>query len=239
MSDSAEHPIRPRPLHLRDAGEHHLRSMLNDELRRIREVILEMGELVDEAIAKATRALVDRDVNVAAEVIASDAKVNTCQLEVRDLSYTAILTQAPVARDLREIMGFLHMASELERMGDHCVNIARIARDLADLPPLPSPVDIPRMAEACAEQVRDMLTAVVSQDVDRARVIAARDDRVNRIYHRLMDELLQIMVDDGQNVVRGTSLVIVAHNLERIADRVTNVAEDLVFLKTGQIEELG
>ena len=215
------------------------RSLLTEELRQIREVIIAMGEKVDVAIAKATRGLMERDIDICDEVVAEDSGVNGLQGEARDLSYTSILTQAPVARDLREIMGFLHMASELERMGDHCVNIARIGKTLADLPPLQPTVDIPKMSAYCADQVRDILGAVVARDVKRARTVAARDDRVNRIYHRILDDIIALMSDDGTNVYQGTQLILVAHNLERIADRVTNLAEDLVFLETGIIEELG
>lgn len=222
-----------------DPLPHPHRSLLGDELKRIREVVLGMGDHVDGAITKATAGLCDRDVEQCAEVIAGDVKVNAMEAEARELSFNAILTQAPVARDLREIMGFLHMAAELERMGDHCVNIARIARDLADLAPLKSPVDIPRLSTVCAEQVRDILSALVARDVDEARVIAARDDRVNRIYHRLIDDILQLMVEDGENAYRGTHLILAAQNFERIGDRVTNLAEDLVFLERGVIEDLG
>jgi phosphate transport system protein len=144
-----------------------------------------------------------------------------------------------VAGDLREIMSLLHMSSELERMGDHCVSIAKIARSLADLPELKPTVDLPKMAQYCGEQVRDILGAVVARDVARAREIAARDDRVDRVYHRLFDDLVQLMTDDSDNVFRATNLVFIAHHLERIADRVTNIAEDLVFLELGMIEELG
>jgi phosphate transport system protein len=215
------------------------RGAVGDELKRIREVVLVMGDHVDEAITKATAGLCDRDVESCAEVIAGDVKVNGLQAEARDLSYIAILNRASVPRDVREIMGFLHMAAELERMGDHCVNIAHIARDLADVPPLKSPVDIPRLSSVCAEQVRDILSALVALDVDEARVIAARDDRVNRIYHRLIDDILQLMVEDGGNAYRGTHLIMAAQNFERIGDRVTNLAEDLVFLESGGIEDLG
>ena len=215
------------------------RSLLTEELRQIREVIIAMGAKVDGAIAKATRGLVERDVDICSEVISEDGAVNGLQGEARDLSYTAILTQAPVARDLREIMGFLHMASELERMGDHCVNIARIGKTLADLPPLTLEVDIPKMSGYCADQVRDILGAVVARDVKRARTVAARDDRVNRIYYRILDDIITLMSEDGASVYQGTQLILVAHNLERIADRVTNLAEDLVFLETGTTEELG
>jgi phosphate transport system protein len=218
---------------------HPHRPSLESEQRQVRELVLEMGEMVDAAITQATRALVDRDVDMASRVVAGDAMVNARQAEVHEHCLSVILTQAPVARDLREILGFLHMSDELERMGDHCVNVARIARNLADLPPLASPVDLAVLSRTCAEQVRDMLNALVARDIDRAREIAARDDRVDRIYHRIVDDLLQMMVSDSRNVYVGTQLILVAMNLERIADRVTNLAEDLVFLETGNVEELG
>ncbi|HSP08936.1 MAG TPA: phosphate signaling complex protein PhoU [Candidatus Dormibacteraeota bacterium] len=218
---------------------HPLRPSLESEQRQVRELVLEMGEMVDVAISQATRALVDRDIGMASAVLAGDAVVNERQAEVHEHCLSVILTQAPVARDLREILGFLHMSDELERMGDHCVNVARIARNLADLPPLASPVDVAVLSRTCAEQVRDMLNALVARDIDRAREIAARDDRVDRIYHRIVDDILQMMVSHSRNVYVGTQLILVAMNLERIADRVTNLAEDLVFLETGNVEELG
>ena len=218
---------------------HPLRSSLASEQRQVRDLVLEMGEMVDVAIARATRALVDRDVEMASQVITGDADVNARQAEVHEHCLSVILTQAPVARDLREILGFLHMSDELERMGDHCVNVARIGRNLADLPPLRAPIDLAILSRTVAAQVRDMLNALVGRDIDRAREIAARDDRVDRIYHRIVDDILQLMVADTRDVYAGTQLILVAMNLERIADRVTNLAEDLVFLETGNVEELG
>src|SRR5205807_263179 len=147
-------------------------------LERIRSVTLAMGDLVDQAIHRATDALVRRDVAIANEVIRGDVAVNALQADARQLCFTAIITQAPVARDLREIMGFQHMAGELERMGDHCVNIARVARDLADLPPLGDYVDIPKLSQQVAVQVRDILSALVAHDVDRARATAVATKRV-------------------------------------------------------------
>ena len=218
---------------------HPARPGLEEELEQIRSVTMTMGERVDETIHKAVNGLVNRDIAMSNEVIRGDAAVNALQAEARQLCFTAILTQAPVARDLREILGFQHMTGELERMADHCVNIARIARDLADLPPLAEDVDIPNMARHVASQVRDMLSAVVAHDVEQARAIAARDAVINRLYHRLADELIQLMTTSTENVYRGTKLIAVCQNLERIGDRVTNLAEDLVFLEAGEIEELG
>lgn len=189
-------------------------------------------------MTRATSGLIERDVDVCSSVVADDAGVNALLVEVRELSFVALALAAGTP-ELRQTMGLLHMASELERMADHCANIARIGRELADLPRLPSPVDLPQLSEACQGQVRDILAALIARDVDRARTIAARDDRVNRIYHRIFDDLIQLMGENGAAVYRGTKLIIAAQNFERIGDRVTNLAEDLIFLESGRIEELG
>ncbi|MDQ6748242.1 MAG: phosphate signaling complex protein PhoU [Candidatus Dormibacteraeota bacterium] len=215
------------------------RQVFEEEIRRLREAVMEMGEAVDHAITRAVHGLAERDVEACTEVIQGDHRINDLQREVRDLCFTALLTQAPVAGDLREVLTMLHMASELERMGDHAVSIAKIGRGLADLPELDVYVAIPRMGEYCAEQVRDMLAAMVARDPEQARAVAERDDRVDRVYHRVFDELVQVMTDNSDNVYRATNLVFVAHHLERIADRVTNLAEDMVWLETGLTEELG
>src|SRR5207245_10520345 len=138
-------------------------------------------EFVDAAITRAMQGLTDRDVSLSTRVIAEDALLNDKQRALRDVAFTVVLTQTPVARDLREIMGLLYMSSELERMGDHCVTIAKIARNLADLPELKGYVDLPKMAQFCSEQVRGILAVVVSRDVLTARQIAASDDRVDRV----------------------------------------------------------
>jgi phosphate transport system protein len=210
-----------------------------DGLTRIRTAALAMGEMVDVAIRKATDALMARDVAAANEVIRGDASVNALQAETRQLCFNAILSRRPAEAELRVLLGFQHMVSELERMADHCVNIARVARDLADLPPLDDYIDIPKLADRVAMQVRDILSAVMANDVEQAHVIAARDDVVNRLYHRLSDEIIQLMSDSPIHVYRGTRLITACQNYERIGDRVTNLAEDLVFLDTGEIEELG
>ena len=212
---------------------------LGEELTHLRSIVADMGELVDTAITQATTGLAERDASLCARVIADDALVNDRQRELRELSFSLIVNQSPQARELREIIGLLNMSSELERMGDHCVSIAKLARNLADLPPLETYVDVPKMAAYCSDQVRGILAAMVSRDVLQARRIAAGDDRVDRIYHRLFDDLIQMMTEDNTTVFRATNLVFIAHHLERIADRVTNIAEDLVFLDSGAIEELG
>jgi len=208
------------------------------ELQRIRDLVLTMGDEVDRAMTRATHGLVDRDIDLCTAVMRDDARINALLIEVRELTFAALA--GPLSPpQLREALGLLHMASELERMGDHCSSIARSGRELADMAPLSSTLELPQLSEACEAQVRDILGALMARDVDRARTIAARDDRVNRIHHRIVDDLIQLMTEDGDAAYRGTQLIKVAQNFERIGDRVTNLAEDLIFLESGRIEELG
>jgi phosphate transport system protein len=212
---------------------------LPGQLDQMRSLILSMGQLVETAITDSTNALIARDIERCGMVVEGDEKVNEIQRQVRELSFAALLKPGIDPRDLREVLGMINMTAELERMGDHCVNVARIGRTLADLPDTGPATSITSMSTYCAEQLHDMLGALVARDVDSARTIAARDDRIDRVYQQILDDLIESMVADSAHVYRSTNLILAAHNLERIADRVTNLAEDLVFLETGNIEELG
>ena len=149
-----------------------------------------------------------------------------------------IATQAPVARDLRFLLALDHVGYELERMGDHAASVAKQVRKLAPEPPLKKYVDLPAMGELAATLVGGILVALVDIDVDAARTVARRDDEIDELYHRTFDEVVRLMRADPDNVERGTRILFAAHYLERIGDRVTNIAEDVVFLASGQIEDL-
>lgn len=219
---------------------HPHRPVLEEDLGRLRTSVTQMGELVDGAIAQAMAGLASRDVDRCTAVIAEDTRVNALLRDVRELCFATPLTQTPLSCDLREMMGLLHMASELERMGDHCVSIAKLARDLAHQPELTSRVDLGAIGRACREQVRDILTAVVARSVEQAHGVAARHDGIDRAYREALDRLVQMHTTDPQSVYCATLLVFIAHHLERIADRVTNIAEDLIFLETlpGKVGEV-
>ena len=229
MSESPDRALSLQPMPL---------LSVEKALHRLRELVLRMGDEIDRAIARAIAGLVGRDVELCAAVIHDDARINSLLAEVRELSLGALAVASEPA-EIRAILSLLHMANELERMGDHCANIASIGRELADLPPLTTYVDLPELAAACGEQMRQMLAALIARDVERARAVALRDDRVNRIHHRIVDDLVQLMTDTGDLVYRGTKLVMASQNFERIGDRVTNLAEDLIFLETGLTEDLG
>jgi phosphate transport system protein len=214
------------------------RAPLDREMREAKDGVLRMGSMVEIQIRKALDALVAHDAEAATEVIMSDGRINEVQADVSHVIVTAIATQGPVARDLRFLLTLDHVTYELERMGDHASSVAKQARKLAPLPPLKGYVDLPRLASLVADQVRGILHALVDIDVDRARRVAAEDDEVDALYHRIFDEVVALMREDPGNVDRGTRILFAAHYLERIGDRVTNIAEDIVFLASGRIEDL-
>lgn len=217
---------------------HQPREPLDRELREIKDEILRMGGLVEEAIRTALRALVDHDADLATQVIVADRRINDAQRRVSTLITTTIATQQPVARDLRFLLTLDHVSYELERMGDHAGSVAKQARKLAPQPPLMGYVDLPEMASTVAALVHGVLRALVDADESEARLVAAGDDAVDALYHRTFDAVLDLMRADPDNVDRGARILFAAHYLERIGDRVTNIAEDVVFLATGDIEDL-
>ena len=215
-----------------------IRTLFDQELSELKSGVLRLGSMVEQAIAESMRALVDRDNALAKDVIARDQEVNELHRQLRERAFMIMATQQPVARDLRLIVSFQQMVMELERMGDHAVGIARAALRLNNLPQLKPYIDLPKMAELTESQVHEILGAVIEADQERARGIAERDDEVDILYHRLWDELVDFMVKDPSTVERAAILLFLAKDLERIADRVTNIAEDVVFLHTGRIVEL-
>jgi phosphate transport system protein len=219
-------------------GVHARRETLDRELREIKDSVLRMGSLVEMAIRDAIGALAAHDAQAASAVIEGDRHVNAAQRAISTLITTTIATQQPVARDLRFLLTLDHVSYELERMGDHAGSVAKQARKLAPEPPLKEYVDLPAMGELGAELVHGILRALVDVDQDRAREVAAGDDAIDALYHRTFDEVLDLMRADPANVDRGARILFAAHYLERIGDRVTNIAEDVVFLATGEIEDL-
>lgn len=214
------------------------REALDREQREIKNNVLRMGSMVADQIHAAMDALVRHDAEAAARVIASDGRINEVQRNISSLITSTIATQQPVARDLRFLLSLDHVTYELERIGDHAASVAKQVRKLAPEPPLKRYVDLPEMGRICAELVRGVLAALVDVDRVAAREVAARDDDIDHLYHRTFAEVLDLMRAAPENVERGTRILFAAHYLERIGDRVTNIAEDVVFLATGEIEDL-
>lgn len=214
------------------------RNVFDRHLAEIQEEMLVMADMVETAIKRSLEALKGRDIELARQVIADDLKINQKRYDAEERCIELIATQQPLAGDLRTIVAVLHMIVDLERMGDHAEGIAKIAVLLADEPPLKPYVDLPRMADIASEMLRESLEAFKHRDAERARAIIDRDDEVDALYDQVYRELLTYTLSDPRAIERATHLIWVAHNLERIADRVTNICERVVFLVTGKIEEL-
>jgi phosphate transport system protein len=215
-----------------------VRAQLDREMREIKDNVLRMGSMVADQIRAALSTLVAHDAEGATAVIVGDGRINEVQRHISSLITTAIATQGPVARDLRFLLALDHVAYELERIGDHAASVAKQGRKLATEPPLKRYVDLPEMGEIAAQLVNGVLRALIDVDQAMARQVAARDDDIDHLYHRTFDEVLELMRADPGNVDRGARILFAAHYLERIGDRVTNIAEDVVFLATGDIEDL-
>jgi phosphate transport system protein len=214
------------------------RGALDRDERLVKDGILRMGSLVETQIRNSIRSLVDRDQDLAADVIAGDALVNEAQRAVNEAVAMTIATQAPVARDLRFLLALHHVGYELERIGDHASSVAKQVRRLSEERSLPAIGALGRMGGLAADQVRGILEAVIDVDQARARVVATADDEIDHLYHSVFADVVKIMTSDPTAVDRGTRLVLIAHWIERIGDRVTNIAEDVVYLASGEVEDL-
>jgi phosphate transport system protein len=216
----------------------HIRESLDHEMLDVKDGVLRMGSMVEEQILCAHDALMNRDAALATQVIAGDRRVNEVQRAVSALVGMTIATQAPVARDLRFLLALDRVTYELERMGDHAGSVAKQARKLAGNVSMVTYDELTPMATLAARQVRDVVMALVDIDEKTARQVAARDDEIDRLYHQVFDDVLAEMRTDPAKVDPGTRILFAAHYLERIGDRVTNIAEDVVFLATGEVEDL-
>jgi phosphate transport system protein len=215
------------------------RQNYEQQIHQLREAVIGMSAMVDKAISRSTDALRYQDLELAQLVIDEDIIINRERWRTEELALLIIATQAPMAGDLRVISSVIHIATELERMADHAAGNAKIALQTAHEPLLKLLVDIPRMADVSREMLTDSITALIQRDTELARKVAARDDEVDALYNQIYRELLTFMMEDHSTISRATHLLWAAHNLERIADRVTNICERVVFAVTGSIEEIG
>ncbi len=201
--------------------------------------ILAMGSMVEKAILRSIDALKNRNIDLAKQVITEDAKVNEKRFEIEEKCIQLIATQQPMASDLRTIVSVLNVITELERIGDYATGIGRVVILIGDEPPLKLLIDLPRMAEKTANMLHRGLDAFINRDMAAAKQIAKEDDEIDSLYDQVFRELITFMAEDGRTITRATRLIWVAHNLERSADRVTNICERVVFMVTGKMEEIG
>ena len=212
------------------------RESYYQHLQQLQDELLVLGSMVEKTIARSINALTDRDLELAKRIVADDSKTDDKCIEVEERCVQLIVTQQPVAGDLRLIISIIHNVDELERIGDHAEGIAKIAIMIGDEPPLKPLIDIPRMADKSRDMLRRSLDAFVNRDADAAMKISAEDDIVDALYDQVYRELLTFMMQDARTITRATRLLWVAHNLERCADRVTNICERTVYTVTGRVE---
>ena len=215
-----------------------VRRVFEEQISELLEDLLEMGQMAADSIDRAVQALAQQDTALAQRVIDFDDEINTLQHDIDEKCLVLIATQQPMASDLRAILAVSNIAAELERIGDYAEGIGRLAMKLAGRPFIKPLIDIPRMAQESRRMLMTALEAFAREDVETARQIGAEDDIVDSLYDQVYRELLVFMMEDPRTITQATYLLWVAHNLERIADRTTNIAERVIFMASGRIVDL-
>jgi phosphate transport system protein len=214
------------------------RTQFHRELERLQDEVLVLGSMVEKAVSRSVDALRARDVGLARALGAEDILINRKRFEIEEAALLQIATQQPMASDLRRLAAVLHIVTDLERMGDYAAGIAHICVEIGDQPHIKPLIDIPRMSDKAVSMLRRALDAFVERDVEAAIAIAAEDDEVDALYQQVYRELLTIMLANPRTIDQATHLLWAAHNLERVADRVQNICERVVFVVTGRMREL-
>jgi phosphate transport system protein len=214
------------------------RSVFDQRIDKLKQELLLLGSMVETATLDAVTALKDQDVVSARRIYHEDELINQKRYEIESAALVAIATQHPLAHDLRVLAAILEISTELERMGDYAKGIARIAIDISDQPHRAPLIHIPRMAEIAVDMLHRGLAYFIAEDHQQARLLPKDDDQVDALYKQVHRDLLKYMIEDPDTVDRTNHLLWAAHNLERLADRVTNICERTVFVATAEMIEL-
>jgi len=215
-----------------------LRKTFENEIQQVKDDVLVLGSMVEQAILDSVEALRKRDIKASQKIFAQDREINAKRFEIENKLMILIATQQPMARDLRILASTLEIVSELERMGDYAKGIANINIRMGDAPLLKPLIDVPRMANKGVDMLHRALTAFVNEDVETAQAIPVEDDEVDALYNQVYRELMTYVIADPTAIERANWLLWVAHNLERFADRVTNICERTIFIATGEMAEI-
>ena len=215
-----------------------LRKTFENEIQQVRDDVLVLGSMVEQAILGSVEALRKRDIKASQRIIDEDKETNAKRFEIENHLMILIATQQPMAHDLRLLASCMEIISELERMGDYAKGIANINLRMGDAPLLKPLIDIPRMAQIGVDMLHHALTAFVNEDVEAAKSIPIQDDQVDALYNQVYRELMTFVIQDPKTIERANWLLWVAHNLERVADRVTNICERTIFIATGEMAEI-
>ena len=208
------------------------------QLNQLQLEVKTLAQIVSKAIDRAVDALKRRDLAASQEAVNDDDYIDQKRFEIEDRCVDLIATQQPMAGDLRAIIALLHIVVELERMGDYAEGISKISLSMGDAPPLKPLIDIPLMAEKAATMLNDSIDSLLNRDMVKANAVCQADDEVDELYDQVYRDLLKFMIEDPETIQRATYLLWVAHDLERIADRATNIAERVIFLVSGKLVEI-
>ena len=212
------------------------REGFHRDLRQLKDDLLTMGSMVEKALARSIDALRRRDLEMSRDVVREDDYIDDRRMHIEETAINLIATQQPMAVDLRTIIAIMHIAVELERMGDYAEGIGKISLAIGDDPLLKPLIDIPRMSDKAGDMLRRSLDSFVNRDVVAAMQVCNDDDEVDALYDKIYQELLKLMAEDQETIQRATYLLWVAHDLERIADRATNIGEQVIYLVTGKLK---
>ena len=215
-----------------------MRKTFETEIQLLKDEVLLLGSMVESAILGSVEALKKRDNAASQQIYQADDRINAKRYAIEEQVMIAIATQQPMAHDLRLLASILEVSGELERMGDYAKGIAKINMRMGDQPLLKPLIDIPRMAHKGADMLHRALTSFVNEDAATARLIPAEDDEVDNLYDQIYHELMMFVIQDPRSIERANWLLWVAHNLERVSDRVTNICERTVFTATGEMKEI-
>jgi phosphate transport system protein len=215
-----------------------MRKTFESEIQQLKDELLLLGSMVEQQILDSVEALKKRDIEASRQIYKTDSQINAKRYAIEEQVMIVIATQQPMAHDLRLLASILEVSGELERMGDYAKGIATVSVRMGDQPLLKPLIDIPRMAQKGTDMLHRALTAFINEDVDAARLIPAEDDEVDGLYIQVYHELMMFVIQDAKTIERANWLLWVAHNLERVADRVTNICERTVFIATGEIKDI-
>ena len=215
-----------------------IRKTFENELQEVKDEILVLGSMVEQAILGTVEALKKRDLEASRKILAADRDINKKRFELENKLMVLIATQQPMAHDLRLLASSMEIIGELERMGDYAKGIANINIRMGDAPLLKPLIDIPRMAQKDVDMLHRALSAFIEEDVETAQALPIEDDEVDALYNQVYRELMTFVISDPKTMERANWLLWVAHNLERVADRVTNICERTVFIATGEMKEI-
>jgi phosphate transport system protein len=215
-----------------------LRKTFESELKKVKDDVLELGSMVETALLGSVESLKKKDLGAARRILEADREINKKRFGIESQLMILIATQQPMAHDLRLLASIMEINSELERMGDYAKGIANIVLRMGDEPLLKPLIDVPRMAHKGVDMLHRALTAFTNEDIETARTIPVEDDEVDALYNQVYRELMTIVIGDPTTIERANWLLWTAHNLERFADRVTNICERTVFVVTGELTEI-